>query len=109
MKRDVRFLGIDDSPFQFDDERVRILGVVTRGASYVEGVLSRWVDVDGVDATEVVGDLIEASRFRPILRAIFLNGVTLGGFNIVDVDALWKRLSIPLVAVVRDEPSLPDS
>ena len=109
MKKDVRFLGIDDSPFTFDDERVRILGVVTRGPSYVEGVLSRWVDVDGTDATDVVGDLIASTRFRPMLRAVFFNGVTLGGFNLLDLDALWKRLAIPLVAIVRDEPSLPRS
>ncbi|HLE46661.1 MAG TPA: DUF99 family protein, partial [Candidatus Thermoplasmatota archaeon] len=109
MKREVRFLGIDDSPFTFEDRTVRVVGVVTRGASYVEGILSSAVEVDGSDATEAVARLVERTRFRPMLRAILVNGVTLGGFNLVDLDALWDRLKVPVMGVVRDEPDLPKS
>lgn len=104
MKRDVRFLGLDDSPFTFDDERVRVVGVITRGASYVEGVLSRTVATDGRDATGALSDMVESTRFRPILRAVFLNGVTMGGFNVVDLDLLHRKTALPVVSVVRDEP-----
>ena len=104
MKRDVRYLGIDDSPFTFDDVVVRVVGVVTRGASYVEGVLSGQVTIDGDEATTSLADLVGQSRFRPMLRAIFLNGVTMGGFNIVDLDELHRVTGIPVVSVVRDEP-----
>lgn len=104
MKRDVRFLGIDDSPFRFVDPRVRVVGIVTRGPSYIEGVLSTWVQVDGEDATQRIADLVASTRFRPMLRAVFLNGVTMGGFNVVELDALHGSFGIPIVAIVRDEP-----
>lgn len=104
MKRDVRYLGVDDSPFTFDDEEVRIVGVVTRGASYAEGVLSGHVKVDGSEATARLIELILESRFHPMLRAIFLNGVTLGGFNVLDLQELHQKTSVPVVSVVRKEP-----
>jgi endonuclease V-like protein UPF0215 family len=104
LKRDVRFLGIDDSPFTFDDDRVRIVGVVTRGPSYVEGVLSASVEVDGTDATARVAAMVTSTRFRPMLRAVLLNGITLGGFNVVDLDALHAGLGVPVVSIVRGEP-----
>jgi uncharacterized protein len=104
LKREVRFLGIDDSPFVFGEPRARIVGVVTRGAAYVEGVLSGWVDVDGTDATAQVISMVASTRFRSMLRAIFLNGVTMGGFNLLDLDEIHRSLGVPVVSVVRDEP-----
>lgn len=100
----MRFIGFDDSPFTFQDETVRVVGVVMRGAGYVEGVLSRHVTTDGNDATTVLAEMVGSSRFRPMLRALFLNGVTMGGFNVVDVERLHESLRIPVVSVVRDEP-----
>lgn len=104
LKRDVRFLGLDDSPFTFEDQAVRVVGVVTRGATYVEGVLSTHVAIDGNDGTRKLAELIGASRFRPMLRAVFLNGVTMGGFNVIDLDLLHDQIEIPLVSIVRDQP-----
>lgn len=106
MKSQVRFLGVDDSPFRFEDERVRIVGVVTRSASYVEGVLTSWAETDGRDATDRIVEMVEATRFRPMLRCLLLNGVTMGGFNVVDLDDVHGRLKLPVVSVVRDEPDL---
>lgn len=104
MKRDVRFLGVDDGPFQRSDAAVRLVGVVTRGAGYVEGVLSDQAAVDGDDATEVILRMVRRSKFRPLLRALFLNGVAVGGFNVVDLDLLQAGLGIPVVTVARDPP-----
>jgi uncharacterized protein len=104
LKRDVRFLGFDDSPFTFEDEQVRVVGVVTRGASYVERILSQHLRIDGDDATRVLCDLVQGSRFRPMLRGIFLNGATMGGFNVVDLDEIHREVGVPVVAVVRHEP-----
>jgi uncharacterized protein len=104
VKPDVRFLGVDDSPSTFEATAVRIVGVVTRGAGYVEGVLSDHVAMDGSDATSALERMIRGSRFRPMVRAILLNGVTLGGFNVVDLDALYEALDMPLLSVVRTQP-----
>ncbi len=83
---------------------MRVVGVVTRGASYVEGVLSHHVTTDGADATATLIRIVSESRFRPMLRAMFLNGVTLAGFNIVDLETFHQNTGVPVVSVVRDEP-----
>lgn len=104
MKAQARFLGVDDAPFGFDEEQVRLVGVVTRGAGYVEGVLSTHCSVDGDDATDRIAAMATGSRFAPTLRCLFLNGVAVGGFNVIDVDALYESTGVPVVAVSRTEP-----
>lgn len=104
MKRDARFLGIDDAPFSKGDERVRVVGVVTRGPQYIEGVLSTDVAVDGHDATDRLLDRLIRSRFRSMWRAVFLNGIFLGGFNLVDVDRMHEALGVPVMALIRSAP-----
>ena len=47
MKKQVRVLGIDDSPFTFRSERVLVVGVVTRLPNYIEGIMRAEAAVDG--------------------------------------------------------------
>lgn len=107
MKRQVRVLGIDDAPFTFEDEEVEVVGVLVRLPSYVEGIMVTKVTVDGRDATERLSEMIGGSRFREGLALILLDGAALGGFNVVDVEGLHERLSIPVATVTRKEPDLP--
>jgi len=37
-----------------------------------------------------------------------LNGVTLAGFNVVDIEELCQRVKLPVVAVTRDKPDFED-
>jgi endonuclease V-like protein UPF0215 family len=37
-----------------------------------------------------------------------LNGVTLAGFNVVDIDELHNKTKLPVIAVTRDSPNLED-
>lgn len=104
MKAKARFLGVDDAPFDFDQPHVRLVGVVTRGAGYVEGVLSTQCAVDGDDATQRIARMASGSRFASTIRCLFLNGVAVGGFNLVDLDALHAATGVPVVAVSRTEP-----
>lgn len=106
MKRQVRVLGIDDAPFSFEDERVEIVGILVRLPSYVEGVLLSDVQVDGDDATERVGAMVAGSRFLEGLALLLLDGVALGGFNVVDVEALHERLAVPVATVTKKEPDM---
>jgi uncharacterized protein len=96
-------LAIDDGPFKFSDEFVPIVGVVMRGG-YLEGVMRSQVKVDGDEATEVVIKLIEASRYKEQLRILMLNGIALGGFNVVDLDEVHKKTGIPCISITRDKP-----
>ncbi len=75
-----------------------------RGATYVEGVVSGNVTVDGADATTVLRSILTASRFTGQLHAVLLDGITLGGFNVVDPRVLHEDLDVPVVTVTRGEP-----
>ena len=81
MKKEIRILGIDDAPFSFGQEKVTVIGVVMRGNSYIEGVLKAEIEVDGIDATPTIINLINRTRYRKQLKVIMLDGIALGGFN----------------------------
>ena len=106
MKRQIRVLGIDDSEFTFRDSTVPVVGVVMRAPSYIEGVMKTEVRVDGDDATDVIGKMVAGSRYRDQLRLIMIDGVTLGGFNIIDIGRLHACLEIPVATVTRDKPDM---
>jgi len=106
VKAEARVVGFDDGPFSFGDARAPVAAVVTRGAWYVEGMFRTSVAVDGTDATERLADALLSSRFGHEVRLVFLDGVTYGGFNVVDVEALHRRLGVPVLAVSAGVPDL---
>jgi len=105
MKKEIRVLGIDDGPFdKFNDKEVIVIGTVYRGGSFIDGVLSTKVTVDGDDSTEKLVEMINNCKFRPQLQAIILDGIAVGGFNVIDVSNLNKKTGIPVIVVMRDYP-----
>lgn len=107
MKREVRVLGVDDCPFdKFKDRHVMVVATVFRGGSFIDGVLSTTVDVDGVDSTQRLVDLVRKCKFRSQLQVILLDGIAFGGFNIVDVKDLYKRTGIPVMTIIRRMPDI---
>ena len=104
-KREVRVIGIDDSPFnKFKDRTVLVVGTVFRGGDWMDGVLSTRCTVDGKNSTKKISEMINKSKFKSQLRAIFLDGIAVGGFNVIDVPALHKKTKIPVIIVIRDYP-----
>jgi len=106
MKAKSRILGIDDAPFRFSDERVPVVGVVVQAPSYIEGVLTTLAEVDGHDATERIAAMIRRSRYRPGLAIVLIDGTAVGGFNVIDVDALHAAFDVPVATVTRKKPDL---
>jgi len=106
LKRQVRILGIDDSPFTFRSERVLIVGVVARLPMYIEGIMRTEVQVDGSDANEAIIAMVRRSRYREQLRLILFDGVAVGGFNVIDVDRIHRETGIPCATVTREMPDL---
>lgn len=106
MKRESRVVGFDDAPFTFADARVPVVGVTMRGGLHVEGLLRTDVAVDGDDATDRLLGAIASSRHRDGLGLVLLDGVTYGGFNVVDVERLHREGGVPVLAVTRGEPDL---
>lgn len=104
-KREIRILGIDDSPFKkFTKGNVLVVGAVFRGGTLLDGVLTTKVSIDGNNSTKKLIEMINSSKFKLQLRCIMLNGIALGGFNVVDIKELNKKTRIPVIVVIRKYP-----
>lgn len=104
MKKQVRVLGIDDSPFTFRTERALVIGVVARLPMYIEGIMRTEIAVDGCDANEAIIAMLERSRYREQLRLIMFDGVAVGGFNVIDIDRIYQATGVPCATVTRELP-----
>ena len=105
MKQQVRILGIDDSPFMFEDGKALIIGALVRVPNYLEGVMKAEVTVDGTDSTDVIVKMVSESRYKDQIKLIMIDGIALAGFNIIDVERVYAELGIPVLTVTRDEPN----
>lgn len=105
MRKEIRIIGIDDGPFnKFKDKEVLIVGTLFRGGNFMDGVMSTQAKVDGTDSTIKIAQMINKSKFKPQIRAIFLNGIAVGGFNVIDVHKLNKKTKKPVIVVIRSFP-----
>jgi endonuclease V-like protein UPF0215 family len=99
-------IGFDDFPFPRTHRGdVQVVGTVYTGLR-LEGIISGRIRRDGVNATDRLTHLIRGSRFAPQLRLVMLQGIALGGFNVVDIHGLHQRLNIPVLVVARKAPDL---
>ncbi len=105
IKQEARAIGIDDSPFtKGDKKRVLVLGVIYRGGNYLDGLLSCKVKIDGSEATEKIAEMINKSKFKPQLQMIFLKGIAVAGFNVIDVYKLSEKTKLPIIVILREYP-----
>jgi endonuclease V-like protein UPF0215 family len=99
-------LGVDDGPFRPRSRgQVLVVGAVYSGADF-EGLLSTRVRQDGWNATDRLLDMIVGSKFLAQLHLVLLDGITLGGFNVVDLPRLCEGTGLPCAAVMRRRPDL---
>lgn len=107
MKKEMRILGIDDAPFDKSrDKKTLVIATLFRGGSFIDGVLSTKIRVDGSNSTARIADMVNKCKFKPQLQAILLDGIAVGGFNVIDIQELNKRTKIPVIVVMRDYPNL---
>jgi uncharacterized protein len=102
IKPEIRILGIDDSALL--NEKVMIVGAVFRGGDWIDGILRADITKDGLDATEVICKMIKKSKHYGQIRAVILDGITYGGFNLVDIQMLYRETGIPVIVVMRSYP-----
>jgi len=104
-KKEIRTLGIDDSPFRkFTKSNILVIGAIFRGGTLLDGLLTTKVRIDGDNSTRKLAEMINKSKFRLQLRCILLNGIALGGFNVIDIEELNKKTGIPVIVVIRKYP-----
>lgn len=107
IKSEIRVLGIDDGKFvPHTTGTVDVVGVVYRGAFYFEGVMHTEITIDGLNATQKLASMIKASPYYGEIRAVLLNGITFGGFNVVDIHELFNLIDLPVLSIVRKKPDL---
>ena len=106
IKPEIRVLGIDDGVFVPHTKGVvDVVGVVYRGGYWLDGVMRTEIEVDGVDATEKIAAMITGSPHYDQLRVVVLDGVTFAGFNVVDIQELFKKVGLPVIAIVCEKPN----
>jgi len=105
-KKQIRIIGIDDSPFvRFKKGSVLVIGTIFRGGDFLDGLVSTKVTVDGNNATKKLIEMINNCKFKPQLRCILLDGIALAGFNVIDIKELSKKTKIPVIVIMRNYPN----
>jgi len=95
-------VGFDDGPFERSRRGARVLLVgAVCARTRLDGVLSGRITKDGRNATAAVAALVRGSQFDGHVRAVVLNGIAFGGFNVVDIHALAAALARPVLVVAR--------
>jgi len=109
LKSEIRILGFDDGAFKPKSKKlVPVIGVIFRGGKFLDGAFRTDVKVDGTEATEKIIKLINSSRHKQQLKVIMFDGITLAGFNIIDIKKLHEQTKLPVVVVNRKMPNIKD-
>jgi len=106
IKKEIRILAWDDGPFEFKSKGKDILiGVIFRGGQFLDGLLKTEVEIDGEDATEKIIEKILKTRHKD-LRVVMLDGITVAGFNTVNIKEIYDKTGLPVIVINREKPNL---
>jgi len=105
FKEEIGVIGIDDAPFDKSDETAIIIGTYMRGNKIVDDVFFKMIERDGFDSTSKIIEIVKDKHFTKI-NAIFLDGVTFGGFNISNILEIYEKTKIPVISIMEKEPDI---
>lgn len=105
-----RILGFDDTPFQSRPRApgtpVNSVGIVTTSDRFEGMLYVNNITLDGFDAQQQIREAVLSSKFHEQVHAVMLDGVTMGGFNVIDIQYLSNEIQRPVIAVMRRQPNL---
>jgi len=102
----IRSIGFDDAPFEKRrGVSVKVAGIVCADTRF-EGMVWGTVQKDGDDATKVLSQLLLQSKFYEQVHLVLIDGLAVGGFNLIDLPELAQRLKRPCVTVMRKPPNM---
>ncbi|MHB8568444.1 MAG: endonuclease dU [Nitrososphaerales archaeon] len=96
-KKAIRALGIAES-FRAQEKLSSLAGVVMRSDLVIDGFGFGKLTISGSDAARSLVSLFKRLR-RNDINAILLSGSVLSLYNIVDVDYVFSKLELPIVAL----------
>jgi len=106
QKRFSNMIGFDDAPFDRNDSGpVPVVGAVYAGHRF-DGVLIDRITRDGTDAAQTLAAMVSQSKFNEHAQLIMLQGIAMGGFNVVDVAHLHDQLGLPILVIARRRPDM---
>lgn len=100
-------IGFDDGPFAPNHRGDVLLVGVVCARTRCDGIISGRIRRDGRNSTQAMIDLLRGSQFASHVRAVLLQGIAVGGFNVVDIHRLHRELDRPVLVVARRQPRLP--
>lgn len=100
---DIRLVGVEDGSFdafsrEATQHTVLCCVVMTRGI--VEDIRITLIEVDGLDATEKLLDMLQGVD----ADAVILGGITFAGFNIIDPSSILNKIGMPVIVFSGVEP-----
>ena len=104
--RQIRVLGFDDAPFRHHTSKAVAVAGVVCALTRFEGMLWGHIQADGWDSTEKLTQMLLSSKFHPQLHLVLLDGLGMGGLNLIDLPLLAQQVQLPCVAVMRKFPKL---
>ena len=106
INSELRVLGIDDPPHKRTQagDKILAIGTIFRGGKFMDGLLTTHITCDGDDSTSCFINMINKSKNKSQLRVISTDGITFGGFNVIDLHKIHKKTNIPVISVVRHKP-----
>ncbi|MAG21864.1 MAG: hypothetical protein CL943_00980 [Candidatus Diapherotrites archaeon] len=107
MKNSISVLAIDDGSFKPKSRgKTVLIGVVFRIDGRIDGILKEDVGIDALDSTKQIIKMCNKSKFKDQIKYILLDGIAVAGFNVVDVETLFKKTGKPVINVFRKMPRL---
>lgn len=83
-----------------------VVGAIYRGGQFLDGMVTTKIRRDGRNATTKLVSMVKGSRYFPQLHYMMLDGIALGGFNVIDINTLHQETSLPVLVVVRHRPDM---
>ncbi|MBD3254437.1 MAG: DUF99 family protein [Candidatus Lokiarchaeota archaeon] len=105
MKKNPITIGIDDARFELNakEKYTPLIGVVCQGLRVVN-VLREKVTIDGNDATNALIKLIR--KTDKLVQYVLTDTITFAGFNIADLQEVYKTTKKPIIAITEREVNL---
>lgn len=104
-----RLIGFDDAPFQtrprVHGSEIHAVGIVTSGYRFEGMLFIDRIAQDGDNAQIRIQEMLMNSKFHEQVHAVLLDGVTMGGLNVIDISYLARSIQRPVISVMRSQPN----